>query len=238
MATSVAAQDTCPTRADLKQGLALIAEEPGASLLFGESSTGVSVRPYNPEVYNAGFDGIPDGYGVSSPHAIIPGHFDGPKGPATIVYYTDQFVSEGSSDFDDLFEINALLDQVLSDIPISGVQSFDAIVDFGTWKMMGLALWNQRDGVLNVESRGPSGAHQLGRCSYDIMTFRLRLDLGRDASLFEDRHYAPALGLVIGTTPLAPDGTASGTRWFRDILRYDFAPGTRCDWEAKQGRDC
>lgn len=239
MATSAAAQDTCPTRADLKQGLTLIAEEPGASLLFGESSTGVSVRPYDPKIYNAGFNGIPNDYGVSSPHAIIPGLFDGPNGQATMVYfYMEQFEPEDGGDFGDLFEINTLFDQILADISVGAVQSFDVIVDYGTWKLLGMAFWNQTDAVLDVEKRGPSGTHLLGPCSYDIMTYRLRLRTERDVPLFVDRHYAPALGLVIGTTSLASDGTARDTRWFRDVLRHDFAPGTRCDWEAKQGRDC
>jgi|GEM_PF-5237791 len=239
MSTPVAAQDICPTQADLRSGLALISPDPSASLLFGMDDFGVSVRPYNPDVYYTNFDGYPEFLVVNSPHAIIPGIYYGQKGPNTIGFYGEEFESEEDGDFDSLFETNARFGQVLSNMSVGGSQRFDVTVDYGTWKMMGLALWNRVDGVLNVEYLGPAAApHMLGQCSYDIVTYRLRLRAARDIPLFEERHYAPALGLVVGTTPLATDGTAENTQWFSDVVRYDFAPGTRCAWEAKQGRDC
>ena len=227
MTNPSAAQDRCPTRTDLQHGLRLIAEDPEHTRIFNaDKLLGLSESPVDARGQMTHFSDLPSWLGVSSPHAILPGVIDGPKGKATVTYYLDRFYADDAGSFDPDYDIPALFDDLFSRLNIGDNETFEVSVDQGTWRMMGLAIWNKSDGVLDVTFRGPSpmSPHKLGQCEYDIATYRINLRTGTQTLLFEDVHYAPNLGLILGRSRLANNGTPVETYWFSNFAYLDAAP--------------
>ncbi len=218
MTNPVAAQDRCPLRVDLDRGLRLVADDPQRTRIFTQNAYGVSERPVDA-------DGQPSHFAelswltVNSPHAILPGIFDGPKGKATIIYYMDSFYADTTSGYDPVFEVNALFDDLLSSMIAGEKRRFDISIDQGSWRMMGLAFWNKSDGLIDVTYLGASdkSPHVIGSCSYATFAYRTQLHVGGQTLLSQDLHYAPDLGLVLGRTPLDRDGNPTDTLWFSSI---------------------
>ncbi|WP_411892461.1 hypothetical protein [Yoonia sp. SDW83-1] len=218
MTNPVAAQDRCPLRIDLDRGLRLIADDPQHTRIFTQNAYGVSERPVDADGQPSHFEEL-SWLTVNAPHAILPGVFDGPKGHATVTYYMDSFYADTSSGYDPVFQVNALFDDLLSSMIEGQIRTFDISVDQGSWRMFGMAFWNKSDGVINVTYLGKSvqSPQVIGSCSYDTFSYRTQLQVGGQTLLFQDVHYAPDLGLVLGRTPLNQDGTPKDSFWFSGI---------------------
>ncbi|MFQ1702505.1 hypothetical protein ACJ5NV_18120 [Loktanella agnita] len=83
MTTPLAAQDRCPTRADLNEGLRLIATRQSVSRLFVARDHGLTVWHLDTP------DGPATGPGWQQPHALLPGTRASATGPLTIAYAAD-----------------------------------------------------------------------------------------------------------------------------------------------------
>ena len=214
MTQPFAAQDRCPLKSDLDRGLRLIAADAQHTRIFQKNAFGVSERPVDANGQPSHFDDL-SWLTVNSPHAILPGDFDGPKGKATVLYYLDSLDTTTTGDDPDL-DLNAFFDDLLSDMTDGDKHRFDVSVDQGSWRMLGLAFWNQSDGLIDVTYLGASdnSPHVIGSCSYDIVTYRTHLQAGGQTLLLQDVHYSADLGLPLGRTPLDQDGNHKNTIWF------------------------
>jgi hypothetical protein len=216
MAIQAAAQDSCPTRTDLRQGVKLIADNYLNTRVVAETDFGIVKRGIEANGQHRNFEDIPNFLLVGSPHDVLPGMHSHNKANGTITYDIDdlspntQFPTPGSH----------LLDMMELGEKIRTGMFFDK----GSWRMLGLAFWEVSEGTVEIEYGGawPKSPYRLGHCDYDLVTYGVTVTVEDQYPSFDAVYYAPALGLVIGRTMLREDGHPLHTFWFDGIEHHDF----------------
>ncbi len=216
MGHPVAAQNSCPTRADLRQGMTLIAHNYLANRVVAETDFGIVERRVDANGQYRNVEGIPDFLMVGSPHDVMPGLFRIGKDYRTITYDLDGlgrdigFASPGAHPID-------MMD-------VGEKMTFSVSIDAGSWQMLGLVIWKAFEGTVEVEYTGTpiESSHMLGPCEYDFVTYHVTTKMEDQYPSHKAVYFAPALGLVIGYTTLSEEGHPLHTFWFQNIRRSPF----------------
>jgi hypothetical protein len=190
----VAAQQICPTRADLSDGLQLLYPN-GDGRIFVQHDDGLYQGYFN--ATNA----VPDRYLGPHPHPLLPGMRASAVGDLTIAYADDP----------------QTIDQLAADETwISKVTYFLA----GTLFATGTAeVYFGGTYLLSPVTLGACSYETLTyRVTLDVEGENIARMQG-SAFQSDDVQYAPKLGLVISSTVLDEDGAPHGDSYFVDVMR-------------------